>query len=68
MPIKGRTNFEFRFEILNLFNNANFVPTGLGTGTNLNTPSAGSANGYEVTQLTGTQNARLTQLVFRFNW
>jgi hypothetical protein len=26
------------------------------------------ANGYEVTQLTGTQNARLTQLVFRVNW
>ncbi len=66
--IKGNMNFEFRVEILNAFNNVNFVPTGLGTGTNLNTPSAGSANGYEVTQLTGTQNARLTQLVVRFNW
>jgi hypothetical protein len=68
VKITSGVNVEFRLEILNAFNNVNFIPTGLGTGTNLNQPNASLANGYEVTQLTGTQNARLTQLVFRVNW
>ena len=42
VPIKGRTNLELRFEILNLFNRANFIPVGIGNlGSN--------ANSYEVT-------------------
>jgi hypothetical protein len=68
IKITSGVNFEFRAEILNAFNNVNFIPTGLGTGTNLNQPNAANANNYEMTQLTGTQNARLTQLVFRVNW
>jgi Carboxypeptidase regulatory-like domain len=68
VKITSGVNVEFRLEILNAFNNVNFIPTGLGTGTNLNQPNAANANNYEVTQLTGTQNARLTQLVFRVNW
>jgi hypothetical protein len=61
VPIKGRTSLEFRFEILNLFNKANFIPVGLGNlGSN--------ANSYEVTELTGTQTSRVMQLVARFNF
>jgi hypothetical protein len=55
----GRTNFEFRFEILNVLNNANFVPVG-GIGTDI--------ADYEVTGLTGTNTSRVVQLVSRFNW
>jgi hypothetical protein len=61
VPIKGRTNLELRFEILNLLNKANFVPVGIGNlGSN--------ANSYEVTELTGTQTSRVMQLVARFNF
>jgi hypothetical protein len=55
----GRTNFEFRLEMLNAFNQHNFNPVG-GVGNNI--------NNYEVTGLTGTNNARVIQLVSRFNW
>jgi hypothetical protein len=57
--VVGRTNFEFRLEMLNAFNNANFVPVG-GIGS--------TRNNYEVTGLTGTNTARIIQLVSRFNW
>ena len=55
----GRTNFEFRFEMLNVFNKANFAPVG-GIGDEL--------ADFEVTGLTGTNTARVIQLVSRFNW
>jgi hypothetical protein len=58
-PIKGRMNFELRAEILNAFNNVNYVPVG-GLGNQL--------TGYEVTQLTGTNVARVMQIIMRFNW
>jgi hypothetical protein len=61
VPIKGRTNVELRFEILNLLDKANFVPVGLGNLAN-------NANSYEVTQLTGTQTSRVVQLVARINF
>ena len=65
VTVVGRTNVEFRFEMLNVFNNANFVPTGE-RGTN---NSLGSTlNNYEVTGLTGANTARVIQLVTRFNW
>jgi len=57
--VVGRTNFEFRLEMLNAFNNHNFVPVG-GIGA--------TAGNYEVTGLTGTNTARIIQLVTRFNW
>ena len=59
VPIVGRTNIEFRFEMLNAFNNANFVPEG-GIGSVL--------NDYEVTELTGNNEARVIQIVTRINW
>ena len=55
----GRTNLEFRFEMLNAFNNVNFIPVG-GLGSVL--------NNYEVTQLTGNNLSRVIQIVTRFNW
>jgi hypothetical protein len=58
-PIKGRMNFETRVEILNAFNNVNYVPVG-GLGTQITS--------YEATALTGTNVARVMQLIFRFNW
>ena len=45
--------------MLNAFNNHNFVPVG-GLGSTLNS--------YEVTALTGTNTARVIQLVSRINW
>jgi hypothetical protein len=57
--LAGRTDFEFRAEMLNAFNNVNFVPVG-GIGNAI-------AN-YRVTGLTGTNTARVVQLVARFNW
>ncbi|HSC25743.1 MAG TPA: TonB-dependent receptor [Vicinamibacterales bacterium] len=57
--IVGRINFEFHAEMLNAFNNHNFVPVG-GIGSTL-------AN-YEVTAVTGTNQARVIQLVSRINW
>jgi hypothetical protein len=57
--LAGRTDFEFRAEMLNAFNNVNFVPVG-GIGNAI-------AN-YRVTGLTGTNTSRVIQLVARFNW
>ena len=55
----GRTNFEFRLEMLNAFNNHNFTPEG-GIGNDI--------DDYEVTGLTGTNTSRIIQLVSRINW
>ena len=52
-------NFEFAVEMLNAFNKANFVPV-RGIGNNI--------ADYEVTALTGTNTARLIQIVGRYNW
>ena len=58
--IVGRVNFEFAAEALNVFNQANFVPNGQSTSTTL--------NNWRVTTLTGTNTARVIQLVSRINW
>ncbi len=57
--ILGRLNIEFAAELLNAFNQANFVPVN-GIGNNIAS--------YEVTALTGTNTARVAQLVSRINW
>jgi hypothetical protein len=57
--IKGRVNFEFSAEALNVFNNQNFVPVS-GISSTL--------SNYEVTGLTGTNTSRVIQLVSRINW
>jgi len=54
----GRTNFEFRLEMLNAFNNHTFTPVGIGN----------DIDDYEVTGLTGTNTSRIIQLVSRLNW
>jgi hypothetical protein len=59
VEIVGRTNAEFRIEALNVFNHANFAPVG-GLGNTLSS--------YEVTGLLGTNQARVVQVVVRFNW
>jgi hypothetical protein len=58
--IKGRVNFEFAAEALNVFNKANFVPDG--------TVDSSTLSDYRVTGLTGTNTARVIQLVSRINW
>ena len=58
--IVGRVNFEFSAEALNVFNKANFVPDATFSGSTL--------SGYRVTGLTGTNQARVIQLVSRINW
>jgi hypothetical protein len=57
--IVGRTNFEFRLEMLNAFNQHNFEPEG-GIGNDI--------ADYEVTGLLGTNTSRVIQFVTRINW
>ena len=59
IPIVGRLVAEMRVEALNVFNNVNFAPVG-GLGNN--------PDSYEVTSLTGTNLARVVQLVSRISW
>ena len=68
VPVVGRTNVEFRFEMLNAFNNVNFIPSGQVGSTNPNKGLGSTLNNYEVTQLTGNNQARVIQFVTRFNW
>ena len=58
--IAGRVNFEFAAETLNVFNTANFNPNGQASST--------TRNNYLVGGLTGTNTARVIQLVSRINW
>ena len=60
LPVVNRIVAEFRIEMLNAFNWVNYVPIG-GVGS---TTSAG----YEVSALTGTNTARVVQLVSRITW
>jgi len=62
--IVGHTTGEFRLEMLNAFNHANFTPGG--SGTTANSPTTLSS--YQLTALSGTNTSRTVQLVFRFNW
>lgn len=62
--IVGNTDLELATEMLNVFNQANFVPVGIGSGATLGNTIAS----YEVTALTGTNTARVIQLVARINW
>ncbi len=75
--IAGDVNFEFRVDALNVFNNVNFIPvtgiTILNAATNANSPlfnrsEGASQSAYEVSQLTGTNTARVVQLVSRIRW
>lgn len=60
LPIINRIQAEFRIEMLNAFNRVNYVPVaGVGSTT---------AAGYEVSGQTGTNTARVVQLVSRITW
>ena len=56
----GRVNLEFAAEALNVFNKANFVPS--------DEVGSDDPTDYLVTGLTGTNTARVIQLVTRINW
>lgn len=53
----GSSDIELSLEALNVFNQANFVPVGIGSGATQGNTIAS----YEVTTLTGTNTARLLQ-------
>ena len=55
----GRSNVEFRLEMLNAFNQHNFVPVA---------GISDDPTDYLVTGLTGTNAARVVQIVSRINW
>jgi hypothetical protein len=68
--LAGTVNFEFRVDVLNLFDNVNFTPIfdpddrGAGSGANI----FQVANAYRDPDNTFDPGGRLGQLVFRLNW
>jgi hypothetical protein len=65
----GHTDFELAAEVLNLLNQANFIPvSGIPAGTGSALANGSTLSNYEVTSLTGTNTSRVVQLVVRFNW
>ncbi len=66
--LAGRMDFEVAAEMLNAFNQANFIPVGIGSSSQAGSPQGNSIAQYEVTTLTGTNTSRLIQFVARFNW
>jgi hypothetical protein len=64
-PFKGRTNFEVRLDILNVFDNINFNPVG-NPGDDADIFEVTSA--YTDASNTYDPGGRLGQLMFRFNW
>ncbi len=69
--IGGRVNFEFAAEMLNALNQHNFTPI-TGFSTTGNPPggitSSSTVAGYQLTGLSGTNTARVIQIVTRVNW
>jgi hypothetical protein len=73
VQIAGQANVEFRVDVLNAFNNVNFVPVsgmvnGVTTDNTLNRANGANPDDYDVTTLTGVNSARVVQLVARFRW
>jgi hypothetical protein len=66
----GRTDFELGVNVLNIFNQPNFLPVGhVATATSIASSNATNVlSNYEVTALAGTNTSRLIELVVRFNW
>jgi hypothetical protein len=59
----GRTNIEFAAQLLNAFNNTNFLAV---AGTSANNPATIAS--YQLTGTQGQESARVIQLEFRINW
>jgi hypothetical protein len=64
-PIKGRTNFELRIDVLNVLDNINFTPVA-NPGTNATIFQVTSA--YTDASNTYDPGGRLGQIMFRINW
>jgi len=65
IPLRGRTNVEVRFDLLNLFNNINFNPVA--------NPGSGETifqvtSAYTDASNTYDPGGRLGQIMIRFNW
>jgi hypothetical protein len=74
-PIRGNTNFEFRIDILNVFDNINFEPYVPRSNTRANTIADYSSGSFAQTDEAYTDlsntfdpGGRLGMLVFRLNW
>jgi len=65
LPIRGAMNFEFRVDVLNVFDNVNFNPAA-NPGSGATIFQVGSA--YTDLSNTFDPGGRLGQLVFRINW
>jgi len=64
-PIAGRSNFELRIDVLNLFDNVNFTPVANpGTGATIFQATAA----YTDASNTYDPGGRLGQVMFRINW
>jgi hypothetical protein len=73
--IAGSVNFEFRVDVLNLFDNVNFSPIFTPAAEQANAQGAGPAatifqvtSAYRDADNTFDPGGRLGQLVFRINW
>ena len=68
--VTSRTNVQVGVNVLNVFNQPNFIPVGqAGGNTSINAANATNVlSNYEVTQLAGTNTSRLIELFMRFNW
>lgn len=62
----GRTNFELRFDLMNVFNSVNFNPPGTMAGSSATMSQVTS--GYTDMSNTFDPGGRLGQIALRFNW
>ena len=67
IDIVGRVNLDFRLDALNVFDSVNFAPVSGITFTG-NRAFGDAASAYEINDLTGTNTARVLQIVSRLRW
>jgi hypothetical protein len=67
IEIAGRVNADIRLDALNVFDNVNFAPVSGISFTN-NRAFGDAAAAYEITDLTGTNTARVLQIVGRLRF
>ena len=67
-PIKGSMNFEFAFDVLNVFDNINFDPVAMTTIRRRRRHLPGDRAPTRIASNTYDPGGRLGQLMFRFNW
>jgi Carboxypeptidase regulatory-like domain len=70
-PLRGSMNFEFKLDVLNVFDNVNFNPAGESDTTSAAGTSATifqATSAYQDLSNTFDPGGRLGQLMFRLNW